>query len=86
MHLTTNIDNYDLYDGRTPQEVVEKHDVNQRSWNFNIFGTRKSSRIKINPFEDVCIGVYIYRSNLHEYIMSMTETRECINKKGYHCI
>ncbi|XP_043250578.1 nuclear envelope integral membrane protein 1 [Colletes gigas] len=80
MHLNTNIDNYDLYDGKTPQEVVQMHDDNQRSWRFNLFGTKKSNKLKINPFEDICIGVYIYPSNTHKYTMSMTQTRVDILK------
>ncbi|XP_043526114.1 nuclear envelope integral membrane protein 1 [Frieseomelitta varia] len=75
IHLNTNIENYDLYNGKTPQEVTKKHDDNQRSWSFNVFSTKKSNRLKINPFEDVCIGVYIYSSNLHKYTVSMIQTR-----------
>ncbi|XP_003703652.2 nuclear envelope integral membrane protein [Megachile rotundata] len=74
MHLNTNIDNYDIYDGKTAQEVIQKHDDNQRSWNLNLFGTKKQKKFKINPFEDVCIGIYVYPSNLHKYTMSMTQT------------
>ncbi|XP_076624808.1 nuclear envelope integral membrane protein [Colletes latitarsis] len=80
MHLNTNIDNYDLYDGKTPKEVAQMHDDNQRSWRFNLFGTKKSNKLKINPFEDICIGVYIYPSNTHKYTMSMTQTRVDILK------
>ncbi|XP_053986532.1 nuclear envelope integral membrane protein isoform X2 [Hylaeus anthracinus] len=75
MHLNINIDNYDLYDGKNQQEVVEKHDDNQRSWRFNLFGTKRSNKLKINPFEDMCVGVYVYPSHVHKYTMSMTQTR-----------
>ncbi|XP_076165924.1 nuclear envelope integral membrane protein [Ptiloglossa arizonensis] len=75
IHLNTIIDNYDLYDGKTPREVVEKHDENQRSWRFNLFNTKKDNRLKINPFEDICIGVYVYPSNVHKYTINITETR-----------
>ena len=77
IHLNTNIENYDLYDGKTPTEVLEKHDDNQRSWQFNLFGSKKSNKLKINPFENTCVGVYVspYPSNLCKYTISMTETR-----------
>lgn len=79
MHLNTNIDNYDFYIGKTPQEVIQKHDDNQRSWSLSLFSTKKSNKLKINPFEDICIGVYVYNniSNLYKYTMSIIQTREC---------
>ncbi|PBC31435.1 nuclear envelope integral membrane protein isoform X1 [Apis cerana] len=77
MHLNTNIDNYDFYIGKTPQEVIQKHDDNQRSWSLSLFSTKKSNKLKINPFEDICIGVYVYNniSNLYKYTMSIIQTR-----------
>ncbi|XP_060829024.1 nuclear envelope integral membrane protein isoform X3 [Bombus pascuorum] len=75
MYLRTNIENYDVYNGKTPEEVLQKHDDNHRSWNFNIFNIQKNKRFKINPFEDVCIGIYVYPSKLHKYTVSMIETR-----------
>ncbi|XP_071871791.1 nuclear envelope integral membrane protein isoform X1 [Bombus fervidus] len=75
MYLRTNIENYDVYNGKTPEEVLQKHDDNHRSWNFNIFSIQKNKKFKINPFEDVCIGIYVYPSNLHKYTISMIETR-----------
>ncbi|OAD60232.1 hypothetical protein WN48_06161 [Eufriesea mexicana] len=75
MHLNINIDNYDLYNGKTPEEVRKKHDDNQRSWSINLFNTKKDNKLKISPFEDVCIGVHVYPLNLPKYTMSMTETR-----------
>lgn len=76
MHLSTNLDNYDLYDGTSPAQVIAKHEDNQRSWRFNMFGTKKSNKLKINPFEDVCIGVYVQPSNSSKYMISLTQTRE----------
>ncbi|XP_014296955.1 nuclear envelope integral membrane protein [Microplitis demolitor] len=72
MNLHTDLDTYDLYDGKTPTEVMEKHDINQRSWKFNWFGTKKSKELRINPFEDTCIGVFTYPYNNYRYKMSMT--------------
>ncbi|XP_032687912.1 nuclear envelope integral membrane protein 1-like isoform X3 [Odontomachus brunneus] len=75
MHLDTNSESYILYDGKVPHEIHQKHDENQRSWSFNLFDTGKHKRLKINPFEDVCIGIYIDSSIESGYIISMTETR-----------
>ncbi|XP_033333193.2 nuclear envelope integral membrane protein isoform X1 [Megalopta genalis] len=75
MHLSTNLDNYDLYDGTTPAEVIEKHEDNKRSWRFNLFGTKKSNKLKLNPFEDTCIGVYAQPSKMKKYMISVTQTR-----------
>ena len=73
MTLHTKLDTYDLYDGKNPNEVMLKHDDNQRSWRFNWFGTKKSNELRINPFEDICIGIYTHPYNQFEYNMSMTE-------------
>ncbi|KAK0095415.1 hypothetical protein PV326_008442 [Microctonus aethiopoides] len=72
MSLHTDLDTYDLYDGKSSIEVMEKHDINQRSWKFNWFGTKKSKAFRINPFEDTCIGIYTYPYNNHHYKVSMS--------------
>ncbi|XP_063995005.1 nuclear envelope integral membrane protein isoform X2 [Diachasmimorpha longicaudata] len=74
LSLHTDLDTYELYDGKSPPEVVEKHDLSQRSWRFNWFGTKKSKQMKMNPFEDTCIGVYTPPANNYRYKMSMTLT------------
>lgn len=83
MHLNTKIDNYDLYDGKTSQEVMEKHDDNQRSWRFNLFGTKRSNNLKINPFEDTCIGIHVYPSNLHSYSLTLAQTSKYSSRPKY---
>lgn len=80
MHLNTNSDLYVLYDGKTPEEIYQKHNENQKSWSLNLFDTGKHKQLKINPFENICIGVYI-ESNESGYIMSLTETRKYLNVK-----
>lgn len=79
MHLDINSDSYILYDGKTPEEIHQKHNDNQKSWNFNLFDTKKHKQLKINPFEDTCIGVYIESSNESGYITNLTETRKHLN-------
>ncbi|XP_072759365.1 nuclear envelope integral membrane protein isoform X2 [Anoplolepis gracilipes] len=73
------MENYDysyvLYDGKTPEEIYQKHNENQRSWSFNLFDTKKHKQLKINPFENMCIGVHIDSPIVSGYIMNLTETR-----------
>lgn len=57
LHL--NIDNNDFvqYEGATP-DIVETDYENQRSiFSFNIFNTNKKRMIKLNPFNQTCIGI-----------------------------
>ncbi|XP_017892193.1 nuclear envelope integral membrane protein 1 isoform X2 [Ceratina calcarata] len=72
IHLDASIDNLDLYDGKTPDEVVQKHHDKQRSWGLNFFTTKKNVKLKFSPFENFCIGVDMYRSNLLTYTLSVT--------------
>ncbi|XP_015605984.1 nuclear envelope integral membrane protein 1 [Cephus cinctus] len=80
MNLHTNSEKYDIYHGKTQLEVKEKHEVNQRSWTFNLFGTKKSKQFKINPFEDTCIGIFTYNYNEKSYTLSMTQERVDVTK------
>ncbi|XP_011175235.1 nuclear envelope integral membrane protein 1 isoform X2 [Solenopsis invicta] len=73
MDLQINSDSYVLYDGKTPQEILQKYDANEKLWSY--FDTGKHRQFKINPFEDTCIGVYIGSPSESGYIMSLTETR-----------
>ncbi|KAI4500989.1 hypothetical protein M0802_003792 [Mischocyttarus mexicanus] len=80
MNLDINQDTYDLYDGKTPQEVFEKHSNNQGFWRFNFFNTKKQKSLHLDPFQTTCIGVYISEYNGLRYTMSMTQTRADIWK------
>ncbi|KYN34913.1 hypothetical protein ALC56_10881 [Trachymyrmex septentrionalis] len=75
MHLNINSDSYILYDGKTPQEIHQKYDENDKSWSLNLFDTGKHRQFKINPFEDTCIGIYIDSPSESIYIMTLKETR-----------
>ncbi|EGI69236.1 Transmembrane protein 194A [Acromyrmex echinatior] len=75
MHLNINSDSYILYDGKTPQEIHQKYDENDKSWSLNLFDTGKHRQFKINPFEDTCIGIYIDSPSESVYIMTLKETR-----------
>jgi hypothetical protein len=76
MHLNINSDSYVLYDGESPGEIHQKHDENQGSWSLNIFDTGRHKQLKINPFKNMCIGVYIDSVKESAYIIVLSETRE----------
>ncbi|XP_011502203.1 PREDICTED: transmembrane protein 194A [Ceratosolen solmsi marchali] len=74
MNLKTNLETYELYEGTSPREVVEKHEENQKYWRFSLFGNKKSKEFRINPFQDSCIGVYMNKQhNQFNYRMTMTQ-------------
>ncbi|XP_014211349.1 nuclear envelope integral membrane protein 1 [Copidosoma floridanum] len=72
--LKTNLETYELYEGMSPHEVVEKHEDNQKYWRFSLFNAKKSKQFRINPFENSCIGVYMNKKlNQFQYKMVMSE-------------
>ncbi|XP_014235006.1 nuclear envelope integral membrane protein 1 isoform X1 [Trichogramma pretiosum] len=74
MTLKTNLESYELYEGSSPHEVVDKHEENQRYWRFNLFSSKKSKQFSINPFENSCIGVYMSpKGNQFKYKLIMTQ-------------
>ncbi|KAL0119304.1 hypothetical protein PUN28_009703 [Cardiocondyla obscurior] len=75
MHLNINSDSYVLYDGKTPHEIHQKYDENDKSWSLNLFDTGKHRQFKVNPFENTCIGVYVDSPNESGYIITLIETR-----------
>lgn len=83
MHLNINTNSYVLYDGKTPHEIHQKHDENKKSWSFNWFDTRKHKQLRINPFEDTCIGIYIDSPIESEYTVTLKEIREYLNFKFF---
>ncbi|XP_066586493.1 nuclear envelope integral membrane protein-like isoform X2 [Prorops nasuta] len=80
LNLKTNVDTYDLYEGLTVTEVMTKHEENNRIWSFNLFGTKKSKSMKINPFKDTCIGVYMHNYNQCSYVATLTQITFDLNK------
>jgi len=77
MHLNIDTNSYVLYDGKTPHEIHQKHDENKGLWSFNWFDTKKHKQLRINPFENTCIGIYIDSSiESTEYTVTLKETRE----------
>lgn len=57
VQLNIDNDDYVQYEGETP-EVVEQHYKNQRSiFSFSILNTSKKKLIKVNPFNQTCVGI-----------------------------
>ncbi|XP_066147576.1 nuclear envelope integral membrane protein-like [Euwallacea fornicatus] len=49
-------DDYNQFDGATPEEVQQEYHDKSYSWSVNLFST-KSKNIKLNPFNMSCIGI-----------------------------
>lgn len=68
-----SIDNEDFvqYEGDTP-EMVKTHYDNQRSiFSFNVMNTSKRKIIKINPFNQTCMGI----ESVHKYTLHLNVLR-----------
>jgi len=65
-----------VYDGESSGKIHQKHNENQGSWSLSIFDTGRHKQLKINPFENMCIGVYIDSVKESAYIIVLSETRE----------
>lgn len=57
LQLDVSSDKYDLYDGASPNEVLEEYEQHRSSWAINLFSW-KHKTIKLNPFNQSCIGIY----------------------------
>ncbi|XP_046739234.1 nuclear envelope integral membrane protein 1 isoform X1 [Diprion similis] len=66
MNLDVNGESYSQYDGNMPAEVVKKFEEHRSSWSINFF-SRKKKEIKLNPFQQSCIGI----DTSHEYRISV---------------
>ncbi|EZA53234.1 hypothetical protein DMN91_004851 [Ooceraea biroi] len=75
MHLNINSDSFVLYDGKSPREILQKHDENEGSWSYSLFDTGRHKQLKVDPFENRCIGVYVDSVKESGYIMTLSETR-----------
>lgn len=56
MNLDVDGESYNQYDGKSPSEVVKKFEEHRSSWSINLFN-RKRKEIKLNPFQQTCIGI-----------------------------
>lgn len=79
MHVDIDTNSYVFYDGKIPDEIYQKHDENKGSWRFNWFDTNKHKQLRINPFENICIGIYVDSPTEAEYTITVEETREYLH-------
>ena len=73
INIQLSIDNDDFvqYEGHSP-DVVEQHYQNQRSiFSFNILNTNKNKLIKLDPFNQTCVGI----ETPHEYSVHLNLIR-----------
>lgn len=71
LELDIDTDDFVQYDGGTP-EIVQTHYDNQRSiFSFNLLGSKKQKLIKINPFNQTCLGI----ETPHPYTLRMNMIR-----------
>lgn len=72
-NIQVNIDNDDFvqYEGYSP-ELVQQHYDNQRSiFSFNMLNTNKKKLIKIDPFNQTCVGI----ETAHKYSVQLNLIR-----------
>ncbi|KAK7873377.1 hypothetical protein R5R35_000180 [Gryllus longicercus] len=55
-----DVENFDYYIGATLDDVIVAYDAHQNSWSILNFAS-KSDIIRINPFNQSCIGIHSYR-------------------------
>ncbi|XP_034233712.1 nuclear envelope integral membrane protein 1 [Thrips palmi] len=58
LKIQTTSDNFEIYDGGSPEAVQAAYEQHQSSWSFNlIWGARKGREVKLSPFNRSCIGI-----------------------------
>ncbi|XP_065210293.1 nuclear envelope integral membrane protein [Planococcus citri] len=67
--INLNDDNYEKFEGSTPEEVMENFKLHQSSWSPSILPFWKRRDIKIDPFSSTCVG--IQTSKPYEIIMNV---------------
>ena len=58
LKINISTDNFEIYDGGSPEAVQAAYEQHRSSWNFNlIWGSWKAREIKLSPFNRSCIGI-----------------------------
>lgn len=83
VHLQLDIENddYTKYEGSTPEIVKAHYDEHKSIFSFN-FLTFKKTRIKLNPFNQTCIGI----DTLQQYKIRLNVVRADVWKISYFVI
>jgi hypothetical protein len=56
LQLAVKSDSYELYDGANQNEVLAEYEQHRSSWAINPFPWKQKD-IKLNPFNQSCIGI-----------------------------
>ncbi|XP_053698258.1 nuclear envelope integral membrane protein [Sabethes cyaneus] len=69
LHFDCDHDDFNQYEGGTPEEVRAHHETEQSLFSFNLLSNNRKRVIKLDPFNQSCIGVvsseeYSVRLNL----------------------
>lgn len=76
LNIDIDDDDFTCYHGSTEQEVKEAHENHKSIFSFNIFSHSKKRNIKLNPFNQTCIGI----STSNEYIVDVKQIRLDLTK------
>jgi hypothetical protein len=57
LQLAVTSDKYELYDGADQNEVLAEYEQHRSSWSINPFSWKQKD-IKLNPFNQSCVGIY----------------------------
>lgn len=60
--IQLNIDQFEQFEGNTPEDVMKNFKQHQSSWSANIFSFWKRKLIKLDPFNKTCIGILTQKS------------------------
>lgn len=68
------IDNEDFvqYEGDTPEEVKTHYDNQRTIFSFNVMNTSKRKMIKVNPFNQTCMGIEtVHKYTVHLHVLRL---------------
>lgn len=69
--LTIDNEDFVQYEGDTPDAVKTDYDNQRTIFSFNVMNTSKKKIIKINPFNQTCIGI----ETVHKYTVNLNLLR-----------
>lgn len=57
MRIEINEDDFVLYEGSTPELVMEEYENKRSLFSFNFWNTNRKKMFKLSPFNQTCIGI-----------------------------
>ena len=76
LNIDIEEDDFTCYHGNTEDEVKAAHENHKSIFSFNIFSHSKKRTIKLNPFNQTCIGI----STSNEYTVNVLQIRLDLTK------